>query len=354
MVVKKYKKANPFYAILIYMDLETLLKHTSRSLYLSARILPATMRPAFSVAYLLCRYADTIADTALLPAERRLYWIERFPEIIQAQPAPEVRQLAQEIEGGSENPYEKMLIQHLPDCLQAFNHIAPAQQSFILEVAQAVCAGMQTDLKTFPTQPQAAPVAFQTSAELEYYCRLMGGEPGLFWSRLIYHTTKISARQEDFHQWGMHIGDTLQIVNILRDMPKDLKMGRCYFPEEDLKTAGLTPADLLNPVNSARFEPVKRKWIRWGLTRLKDGIHFFNHLPKTQLRQRAAVAWPILWAADTLCAIYREPDLLNPEKRVKIPRSTIYRTILCTPPLWLSNRLFAYWLNHKIRKLGLF
>ena len=51
------------FAILIYMDIETLLKNTSRSLYLSVQALPGNMRPAFGIAYLLCRYADTIADT---------------------------------------------------------------------------------------------------------------------------------------------------------------------------------------------------------------------------------------------------------------------------------------------------
>ena len=98
------------------MDLETLLKHTSRSLYLSVQSLPHSMRPAFSVAYLLCRYADTIADTPLLPPSRRLFWIERFPVLIEQQPSSEITQLTQEIEGGSENPYEKILIQHLHCC----------------------------------------------------------------------------------------------------------------------------------------------------------------------------------------------------------------------------------------------
>lgn len=332
------------------MDLETLLKNTSRSLYLSARILPASMRPTFSVAYLLCRYADTIADTPILPADRRLYWITRFADIIQNQPQDEIQQLAHEIKGGSENPYEKILIEHLPDCLKAFNQIAPEQKTFIVEVAQAVCAGMEIDLNTFPAQTPASPVAFQKAAKLEYYCRLMGGEPGLFWSRLIYQSTKISAKQEDFYQWGQHIGDALQIVNILRDLPKDLQIGRCYFPTEELQAANLTPADLLNSANGPRFEKIKRKWIQWGLNRLQDGILYFNCLPKRAFRQRAAVAWPMLWAADTLYKIHQETDLLNPQKRVKVPRKTIRFTLLLTPIICLSNRFFAYWLTHKINR----
>lgn len=334
------------------MDLETLLKHTSRSLYLSVQMLPRAMRPAFSVAYLLCRYADTIADTSILPAERRLYWISRFPSIIENHPREEILQLTHEIEGGSDNPYEKILIQQLPACLEAFRHIPTQQQPFILEVAQAVCEGMKIDLQTFPTQAVTEPAAFQHPEELEYYCRLMGGEPGLFWSRLIDHTAHLSAPREAFFQWGQHVGDALQIVNILRDLPKDLQIGRCYFPREDLQAAGLMPAELLSPANSSRFEPVKQKWIKWGLTRLQDGINFFNSLPKRHFGQRAAVAWPILWAADTLYKIYREPDLLNTQKKVKIPRQTIYFTMLLTPFIWVSNRFFAFWLRRKIRKFN--
>ncbi|MCQ2410144.1 MAG: squalene/phytoene synthase family protein [Elusimicrobiaceae bacterium] len=335
------------------MDLETLLKNTSRSLYLSVQALPRAMRPAFSVAYLLCRYADTIADTPLLPAERRLYWIAKFPSIIETQPDEEITHLAREINGGSENPYERILIENLRPCLAAFNKISASQQPFILEVARAVCNGMKIDLQTFPQEKNAPVVAFQTAKELENYCRLMGGKPGQFWSQLIFHTSKIHTDKETFFELGRHIGDALQIVNILRDLPKDLQLGRCYFPHEDLQTCGLTPADLFNPANSTRFEPIKRKWILWGLARLQDGIRYFTLLPKTHPGQRAAVAWPVLWAADTLYKIYREPDLLNVKKRVKISRTTIHLTMLLTPPIWLSNAVFEAWLTHKIRKFDL-
>jgi len=334
------------------MNLETLLKNTSRSLYLSVQALPRAMRPAFSVAYLLCRYADTIADTPLLPAERRLYWIKKFPSIIESQPGEEITQLTREIEGGSDNPYEKILIENLRPCLTAFNQISDEQKPFILEVARAVCDGMQIDLQTFPQEKNAPATAFQTEKELENYCRLMGGKPGKFWSQLIFQTTQIPADKETFFTLGEHIGDALQIVNILRDLPKDLQIGRCYFPQEDLQKYGLTPADLSDVKNSARFEPVKQKWLAWGLTRLQDGIPYFRWLPKTQPGQRAAVAWPVLWAADTLQKIDQTPNLLDVKQRVKIPRSTIYRTILCTPPLWLSNRFFEKWFTHKLKKFS--
>lgn len=331
------------------MDIELLLKNTSRSLYLSVQVLPPAIRPAFSIAYLLCRYADTIADTYLLPAEKRAAWLSRFPQLIQTQQAQQIAALPREIAGLSDNKYEKLLLENLPLCIEHFNQIQADLKPVILEVLQAVCEGMQIDLSFFPTQPHAPIKAFEKAADLEHYCRLMGGKPGLFWSKLILTTLPPMPQQADFLAWGQKIGDALQIVNILRDLPKDLQLGRCYFPQEELQQSGLTPADLLQPENSARFEPIKRKWISWGLKRLKNALPYFPLIPKNQLGQRAAVAWPILWTADTLFKVYQTPDLLNPQKRVKIPRSTVYFTLACTPALWLSNQVFSAWLTHKIK-----
>lgn len=334
------------------MDIETLLKNTSRSLYLSVQALPGSMRPAFGIAYLLCRYADTIADTSILPAQRRLYWIERFPHLLQEQNLQEAAQLAGEICGGSENPYEKELIKNLPPCLHVLNQVPSEQLPIIMDVVQAVCDGMKIDLSTFPEEHSAQLRAFQTPADLQHYCRLMGGKPGLFWSRLICATSKIKMPETEFYELGQHIGDALQIVNILRDLPKDLRIGRCYFPQQNLTEAGLTAADLLDPANSTRFEPIKRKWILWGVNNLKSAVRYFAQLPKTHPGGRAAVAWPVLWTADTLLKVWQTPDLLNPQKRVKIPRSVIYSTMLLTPPILLSNSLFNKWLTAKLRKFN--
>lgn len=333
------------------MEIDTLLKNTSRSLYLSVQALPKKIRSPFGIAYLLCRYADTIADTELLPARRRLDWIERFPKLVQTQNLEEEEQLISEISGQTENPYETALIKHLPACLEIYNQIDEVQKSFILEVVHAVCEGMKIDLSYFPHENFTTPKAFASEKELQHYCRLMGGKPGRFWSQLIYHSVPIELEEEKFYQLGEHVGDALQIVNILRDLPKDLQLGRCYFPQSDLEKAHLFPADLLLAQNSARFEPVKQKWLAWGKQNLENAKTYFAFLPKTQLRIRAAVAWPMLWTADTFLKLAQEPELLNPQKRVKIPRSTIYRTMFLTPLILASNSIFYAWLGRKLSKI---
>ena len=333
------------------MDLNTLLKHTSRSLYLSVKMLPPSIRPAFAVAYLLCRYADTIADTALLPAPRRLYWIEKFPQLVRNTNPAEQEMLAHELSGTSENPYEAALITRLTDCLTALEKVDPALKPYIYDVVTAVCEGMKIDLTTFPNEPTPLPGAFNTPSELALYCRLMGGKPGLFWSQLIYHLGIIHLRKETFFEWGEKIGDALQMVNILRDLPKDIQTGRCYFPRTDLHDYNLTPADLKLKKFSKKFAPIKQKWTHWGKENLKLSAQYYSAISKRAWQVRAAVAWPMLWTADTFAKLTQTPDLLNAKKRVKISRTRVYCTLFITPLLVCSNRLFNAWMQHKLKKL---
>ncbi len=249
------------------------------------------------------------------------------------------------------NIYEEQLLRNLPACVRAFEQLPGWQRETIVQVVHAVCKGMEIDLQTFPDEKSGQVRAFATGADLENYCHLMGGAPGVFWSQLIAGTVTLPLAAQEFFAYGQHLGDALQIVNILRDLPRDLQIGRCYFPQEDLRAHGLTAEYLLhaeNPENAARFAPVKQKWIAWGREKLKHARAYYAALPKTQPRHRAAVAWPVLWAADTLNKLEQEPNLLNPARRVKISRQRVYGTMLATPPLLMFNTLFDGWLNAKL------
>src|SRR5476651_2088269 len=65
--------------------LNDLLKTTSRSFYLTLRVLPARVRPQICLAYLLARTTDTIADTEIIPLEQRLEALQRLRERILGQ-----------------------------------------------------------------------------------------------------------------------------------------------------------------------------------------------------------------------------------------------------------------------------
>jgi farnesyl-diphosphate farnesyltransferase len=115
-------------------------------------------------------------------------------------------------------------------------------------------------------------------------------------------------------------------VNILRDLPVDLRKGRCYLPVTRLAEAGLNPADLLLLENMGRFRGSYAHWLDQAEAHLAAGWRYTNTLPRGQVRVRLACAWPILIGAETLARLRRE-NVLDPTHRIKVNRPEV-RSIL--------------------------
>lgn len=303
--------------------LSLLLKKTARTLYFSAKILPRGARETFSLAYLFCRAADSIADTPLVGAEKRLFWVRAFPRIINEADFTSLTALKADAAATTTNEDEKFLLNNLDVCLKEFAALLPAQKELVLEVVKKVCQGMEFDLTKFPSE------LVLSEQETKDYCSLMGGAPGVFWAKLILMSCRVRADGATFISDGKAIGDALQITNILRDMPQDLKNNRRY----------ISPAD-------------KKKWLTWGIENAARAQAFYPAIPKRNSAMRAAVVWPVLWALDTFALLAEEPNILT-SARIKISKKTIYLTLLKTPLYLISNKLFQNALNKKINAITL-
>jgi farnesyl-diphosphate farnesyltransferase len=330
------------------MTLDILLKSTARTLYLSAKILPRDMRRAFYCAYLLCRAADSIADTELIESGLRLRLIKDYPRMIQTQDAKMLTAFFAAVPRGARmHAAEQTLLNNLDICLKAYNTLPPARREMILDVAAAVCRAMEQDLSYFPARESGLIKALQSDAQTIEYCDDMGGRPGVFWAQLLLD----GGRDEDFINNGRRIGRALQITNIMRDIAADTEAGRCYLPFTDLTNAGLMPQDLADKKNYEKLRPVIFKWIDYGVENLLAAPDFMAKIPRHKLGARAAVAWPALWCLDTLFLLATAKNLLDKTQRVKISKKIIYLTILASPLYCLSNSLFTLAIKHKAAKI---
>ncbi len=331
------------------MDLNTLLKENARTLYLSAKIMPSKQRQVFTVAYLLCRIADTIADTPLLPLKDRLYFIKNYPALVKEQ---EEHLLAKylALDLGINEKFEKeiSLLENLPLCLDAYKNLDKRACEDILEVVTAVSNAMDWDLNYFtegdsPYLIKAVPSAKET----EDYCAAMGGAPGVFWAKLLLNGKK----NKKFVDEARQIGQALQITNILKDIAADIKLGRIYLPIVDLTKHSLMPQDLLDKKNYKLFLPIVYKWLHFGLENISVTPEFVKQIPFYKVFARAAVMWPVLWALETYQAILCSRNLLDIKYRPKFERKIIYKTMLLTPLFVWSNRIFTCIFNKKYNAL---
>jgi farnesyl-diphosphate farnesyltransferase len=312
--------------------LNELLRATSRSFYLTLRVLPAAVRPEISLAYLLARTADTIADTDALPLEQRLAALREFREAIVDSASPQAFH-AFAAQQASES--EKTLLQRPPEALAALSRFSAPDQQLIRDVLRIIISGQELDLLRFGAN-NGAGAALDTDTELDDYTYRVAGCVGEFWTKLCRAHLFPGAplNDEQLIADGIRFGKGLQLVNVLRDLPADLANGRCYLPQESLRASGLDPKTMLAPESEAKFLPLYRSYLDIAEQHLRVGWRYTNTLPYGQFRVRLACAWPILIGLKTIQKL-RAASVAQLKARVKISRgevrAIIAKSLLAAP-----------------------
>ncbi len=175
------------------------------SFYYSFLFLPAERRRAITALYAFCREVDDVVDEASDPqlAQTRLAWWRA--------------EIARLIAGGPQHPVTRAL--------------APAVERFgvTAERLNEIVDGMQMDL----TQSR-----YLDFAGLERYCYHVAGVVGLLSAGIFgYRDTRTL-------EFARDLGTAFQLTNIIRDVGEDARKNRIYLPMEDLKTFGVTAADI--------------------------------------------------------------------------------------------------------------
>jgi farnesyl-diphosphate farnesyltransferase len=304
-----------------------LLKATSRSFYLTLRVLPAAVRPQIGLAYLLARTTDTIADTELVPLEQRLDALKRLRErILTSSTVPlNFGELAQH----QGLPAERALLEKAGDTLALLQTLSPDDLQLVRTLLNIIMGGQELDLRRFAGASAEKIVALETAAELDDYTYRVAGCVGEFWTKMCRAHLFPEARLDDAQLLanGIRFGKGLQLVNILRDLPADLRKGRCYLPTEKLEPAGLLPAVVLSPANEAKFLPLYHRYLDAAESHLAAGWAYTNSLPGGCVRVQLACAWPILIGLKTIERL-RAANVIELQQVVKISRREVRGILL--------------------------
>jgi phytoene/squalene synthetase len=158
-------------------------------------VLKGERRRALFAVYAFCRAVDDIADAAMPEGEKRRFLAE----------------------------WQRKLDR--PDCALS-RELAWAREAFALPrgECEAMIAGMQTDA--------AARLRITDAAALDLYCRRVAGSVGAMAVRIFG-----APEAEGF---GLRLGWTFQLVNILRDAEEDATRDRVYVPSSLLARHGVT------------------------------------------------------------------------------------------------------------------
>jgi farnesyl-diphosphate farnesyltransferase len=324
--------------------LGSLLREVSRSFYLTLRVLPRRIRSQIGLAYLLARTTDTIADTELVPLEGRVAALEKLKDCIaQLQTGPlDLSSLVSHQEASA----ERALLERSEQSLELLQKLDPEDQRRVKEVLATIISGQRLDLERFAAANDTHIVALRNDAELDDYTYRVAGCVGEFWTKMCRAHLFPGANlvDADFLAKGVRFGQGLQLTNILRDLPVDLRHGRCYLPAEALKACGLGPADLLNPDSEARLRKAYDRYLSMAEGHLLAGWEYTHMIPRNCIRLRLACAWPLLIGRETLMLL-RTGKVLDHSHRIKVSRhqvrSIMWRSVFFYPWPKTWRALFA-------------
>ena len=222
-------------------------------------------------------------------------------------------------------------MEKIEDSLALLQTLSPADLKLVRDVLVTITGGQELDLHRFGSlsSPASRPIgqqiiALERATELDDYTYRVAGCVGEFWTKICRAHLFPKARLDEAQLIGdgIRFGKGLQLVNILRDLPVDLKSGRCYLPTERLAKVNLFPETLLSPANEGKFLPLYHDYLDQAESQLRAGWNYTNTLPFGQVRVRLACAWPILIGRLTIKKL-RAAKVTELQQRVKVSRSEV-------------------------------
>jgi farnesyl-diphosphate farnesyltransferase len=313
-------------------DLNRLLKQVSRSFYLSIRVLPREIRPQIGLTYILARATDTVADTQSAPvALRRAALLRMRTEISAAVEGdtiqgPDWRALQERMAG-----IDRVLLESYQDALGVLRQCSEPDRRRMGDVLAAIINGQELDLCRFGEATAEHIAALDTDDQLDDYIYRVAGCVGEFWTRMCRAHLFPAAKVADgfLVENGVRFGKGLQLVNILRDLPRDLRQGRCYIPRARLSERSLSPQLLLDPASMETFQPLYDRYLQQAEEYLAAGEAYVKALPHDQLRVRLACTLPMLIGTETLARL-RTANVLDDRDRIKVSRPEVRRLIFAS------------------------
>lgn len=285
-----------------------LLASVSRSFYLTLKALPRELREPISLAYLLARTADTIADTAAVPAEVRLQCLVEYEVLVQGDIEGQ-RRMAELIQtrfvGLQADDAERRLMERFADGLSWLATMKGATLKGIREVLHHIIRGQMLDIERFPSDGQVR--SLNHAKELDEYTWLVAGCVGEFWTEMcsVEKPESLDAAVPLIQMkiWGASFGKGLQLINILRDIGEDMQDGRCYLP------GGLQ--------DNTELEAEWSKWMQVCRDQLESGLRYVQHVADGKLRY--ATSLPLLLGVKTLARM-QAANWTQVQQGIKITR----------------------------------
>lgn len=195
------------------MDAQKITRQSGSNLALAFVALGRERREDITLFYAFCRIVDDIADDTATPPEEKQRALDLWRRALAGETAGEPA-LAADIRA-----------------LIAKYRMSPSMFEEIID-------GVEMDLRD---------TRYETWEELRQYCYRVASAVGLVSIEIFGY------KNPRCRQYAIDLGLALQTTNIVRDVAKDVRMGRIYLPREEMTRFGYGEAELRSETYNDAF-----------------------------------------------------------------------------------------------------
>jgi 15-cis-phytoene synthase len=255
-----------------YAEVERITRREAKNFSYGIMVLPRDKRQAIAAIYAFARAVDDIADGEQPPGDKRAR-LEELRAALDGEPSEPV-----------------------------FVALRDARDRFAIPrepLAALVDGGLQ----------DTEQARYRDFDELRGYCEKVAGAVGL---------ACVPVYGSDDTEHAMTLGIALQLINIMRDVAEDWRLGRVYLPQDELSAFGVGEED----IEQGRITPEWLALMTFHTTRarahLAEGLHLLGSLDR-----RSALC------VGTFAGLYRETldrietrgfDVFGEKVRLSTPR----------------------------------
>lgn len=328
-----------------------MLPRVSRTFAPTIRMLPKGLNVPVTVAYLLCRIADTVEDSDALSVSEKKNILTIYANIFTKNDSEYYTKFNRLIKKLPNKTADDELTHNFPIVFAVFSSFS----SFIKTQIGRWVAEMSRGMHKYAQSKIRKKFTFlNTMKELDEYTYFVAGTVGYLLTELFsFYSKKITpALNGRLESLAESFGKGLQLVNIIRDMATDLRRGQSYIPDELLQKYRLTRESIFDKENAEQAQRLFSELIENAVKHLDRALDYILLIPKRETRIRLFCMLPLFWAMRTLQKIQENTLALLGSDKIKVSRTIIRREYYLAFINMNSNRLMRRHYNNIRRELN--
>jgi farnesyl-diphosphate farnesyltransferase len=322
----------------------------SRTFALAIKFLPRGIRNSVYTSYLLCRIADTLEDTAFLPAKEKSKRLLTLRSLLlnaakgRSIDVDSISAIYSSLSSSKSDDHK--LLSESARLFEILDSLPASHKKIIYRWVAEMAEGMAE----YSSLGEGKGNSIATLKDLEdwdRYCYYVAGTVGHMLTELfINHYGFTGEISKGLKKLSNSFALGLQKVNVIKDVPSDRTRGVCYLPGDVLNEHGLDGSSLNDSARAAGIDDFVGEIVGLTVPHLDDAMEYSTYIPAHLRGVRMFLIVPVYLAIETLALVKSRPRQAMFGPPVKLGRLSVTSLVsAASMKIGSNSKLMEYYLT---------